>query len=300
LIIVSFLCFLLINTMSSDPAEVVLRTRQTPVITEIAIAEVREELGLDQPFLMRYGQWLKKSMVFDFGVSYVNNSRTVAQELKRTLPGTLQLAISSVILVMVVSIPIGVMCAYYKNRLVDKIVRTLLFGMVAMPSYWFALLCIWFFSVKLDLLPTGGRGGWQSYILPVLSVSIGYISIYVRLIRSNVIEVLEEDFVFFGRARGLSEGYILRRHVLKNSLQSCITALGMSIPQLIAGTLVVENIFSWPGIGRLSIEAILNRDYPIIQAYIWLIGLLFILFNLFFDLLHAVIDPRIRKSEVTL
>ena len=295
LVVVSFACFLMIQTMSSDPAEVVLRVRQTPIVTDKAIEEMRIELGLDKPFLTRYAYWIVDSFKFDFGVSYVNPARTVASELKRCLPATLQLALASVVFVFMVSVVLGTLAAYYKDSWIDKSIRFLLFNFSAMPSYWFALLAIWFFSLYLGWLPTGGRGGFETLILPVLTISLGQIAIYVRLIRNNMIEVLKEDFVFYAKARGIGPFRLLTQHVLKNSLQSSITALGMSIPQLIAGTLVVETVFSWPGIGRLSIEAILNRDYPIIQAYVWLIALLLILFNLLFDILHAINDPRIRN-----
>ena len=258
---------------------------------------MRIELGLDQPLLTRYGRWLVDSLKFDFGVSYVHPTRTVASELKRSLPATLQLALVTVIFVFISSITLGTLAAFYKDRWPDKCIRFFLFNFSAMPAYWFALLSVWFFSVYLDWLPTGGRGGIETFILPVLTLSLGQMSIYVRLIRNNMIEVLNEDFVFYAKARGIHPFKLFSRHVLKNSLQSSITALGMSIPQLIAGTLVVETIFSWPGIGRLSIDAILNRDYPIIQAYVWMIGLMFILFNLLFDIIQAINDPRVRYHE---
>lgn len=297
ILIVSFACFIMMQAMRSDPAEVVLRVRQTPIITDEAIEEMRIELGLDQPILTQYGKWLFNSLKFDFGVSYVHPTRTVASELKRSLPATLQLALTTVFFVFFMSVLLGSLAAFYKDRWIDKLIRFFLFNFSAMPSYWFALLSVWFFSLYLDWLPTGGRGSLETFILPVLTLSLSQLSIYVRLIRNNMIEVLNEDFVFYARARGIHPLKLFSRHVVKNSLQSSITALGMSIPQLIAGTLVVETIFSWPGIGKLSIEAILNRDYPIIQAYVWMIGLMFIFFNLLFDLIQAVNDPRIRYHE---
>ncbi|MBP2028514.1 nickel transport system permease protein [Acetoanaerobium pronyense] len=298
LIIVSLACFLMIQGMNSDPAEVVLRVRQTPIITEQAVEEMRIELGLDKPLFSRYVDWFSKSLRFDFGVSYVNPKRTVVSELKRSLPVTVQLALLSVLVVFITSLILGSLAAYHKNRSIDKIIRIFLFTFSSMPSYWLALMLIGFFSIRLNLLPTGGKSdSLHSLILPVITLSLAQIPIYVRLIRSNMIEVLNEDFIFYARAKGVHPLLLLKRHVLKNSIQSSITALGMSIPQLIAGTLVVENIFSLPGIGRLSIEAILSRDYPVIQAYVWLIGLLFILFNLIFDVIQGLNDPRIRQRE---
>lgn len=298
LIVVSFVCFLMIQAMSSDPAEVVLRVRQTPVITEEAIEEMSIELGLDKPFLVRYGHWLMDSFRFDFGVSYVHPSRTVASELKRCLPATLQLALATVSFVMIISLILGTLAAYYKDTWIDKIIRFFIFTFSAMPSYWFALLSIWIFSLTFNWLPTSGRGGLETFVLPVLTLSLGQISIYVRLIRSNMVEVLKEDYILYAKARGIGSFKLLIQHVLKNSLQSSIAAFGMSIPQLIAGTIVVEKIFSWPGIGRLSIEAILSRDYPLIQGYVWMIALLFIFFNLIFDIIHVFMDPRLKNKEL--
>lgn len=175
--------------------------------------------------------------------------------------------------------------------------RGVVFATTAMPVYWVGLLLIWIVSIKLDLLPTSGYGGFSSLILPAFTVALSYISTYIRLIRNNMLENMREDYVLYAQARGLKQRSILVRHILKNSLQSCVTAIGMSIPQLIAGTIVVENVFAWPGVGRLCIASIFNRDYPVIQAYVLLVGVLFVFFNLFFDILQYVADPRLRERK---
>lgn len=293
---ITFLCFLFINLIPSDPAEVALRVRQIPVITEEAIAEMREELGLDKPFLIRYINWLRASLRLDFGVSYVNPSRTVVSEIGRTLPATLELAFASFLLVLFTSLPIGFFCAVYKDSWFDRLIRLFIFMVSAMPSYWVGLLLIWVFSINFGLFPTNGRGGLSTLILPAITVSLSYISTYIRLIRSNMLENMNNDYVLYAKARGLKTKVVLLRHVLKNSLQPCMTALGMSIPQLIAGTVVVENVFSWPGLGRLCVTAIFNRDYPVIQAYVLLIGILFVVFNLIFDIMQYSLDPRLTKE----
>lgn len=296
LIGITFLCFIFINLIPSDPAEVALRVRQVPVITDEAIAEMRGELGLDKPFLVRYINWLRACIRLDFGVSYVNPSRTVAGEIARTLPATLELAFASFILVLLISLPIGFFCAVYKDSLFDRFIRMFIFMISAMPSYWVGLLLIWIFSINFGLLPTNGRGGFSHLILPAVTVSLSYISTYIRLIRANMLENMKNDYVLYAKARGLKPKVVLVRHVFKNSLQPCMTALGMSIPQLIAGTVVVENVFSWPGLGRLCVTAIFNRDYPVIQAYVLLIGILFVVFNLIFDILQYTLDPRLTKE----
>lgn len=297
LLIISFLCFVFINLIPSDPAEVALRVRQIPVITEETIAEVSAELGLDKPYFVRYFNWLFDCLRGDFGISYANPSRTVAGELLRCLPATLQLAGASFVIVIILSIPIGVLCAVYKDSIFDKITRAIVFITTAMPAYWVGLLLMWIVSLKLDLLPTNGNGTWQHLILPAFTVSLSYISTYIRLIRNNMLENMKQDYVLYANVRGLPQKLILVKHILKNSMHTCIVAIGMSIPQLISGTIVVENVFAWPGLGTLCISSIFNRDYPIIQAYVLLIGTLFVVFNLLFDILQTVSDPRMRKGE---
>lgn len=293
---ITFICFVFVNLIPSDPAEVALRVRQVPIITEEAIAEVREELGLDKPFFLRYMQWLGDCIKFDFGISYTNPSRTVLGELSRCLPATLQLAGLSLAFVIGLSLPIGFLCAVYKDSLFDRLMRGVVFMTTAMPTYWTGLLLVWLFSIKLKLLPTSGNGGFRNLLLPAFTVSLTYISTYIRLIRNNMLENMMQDYVLYANARGLRHRVVLVRHVLKNSLQSCVTAIGMSIPQMISGTIVVENVFAWPGLGKLCINSIFNRDYPVIQAYVLLIGVLFVVFNLIFDIIQSAADPRIRKE----
>jgi len=292
---ISFLCFIFISLIPSDPAEVALRIRQVPIITDEVIAEVRTELGLDKPFIARYFLWLWDCVRLDFGVSYTNPARTVIFELSRCLPVTLRLSITSLVLIVLLSVPIGFFSAVYKDRSFDKVVRFFVFIVTAMPSYGIGLLLMWIFSIKLDLLPTSGNGGVKHMILPALTVSLSYISTYIRLIRNNMLQNFNEDYVLYANVRGLKRVDIHIKHILKNSLQSCITAIGMSIPQLIAGTIVVENVFSLPGLGRLCITSIFNRDYPVIQSYILMMGVLFIMFNLIFDIVQFFADPRLRK-----
>ena len=274
---ISFIAFILINFMPSDPAEVALRVNEI-IPTDEAVASMRAELGLDQPFFVRYFRWLFDCLRLDFGVSYTNTNRTVIGEISRCIPVTLNLAALSLIIVLAVSIPIGVLSAVYKNSVFDKIIRFFVFIGTAMPNYWLGLVLIWFFGVKLRILPTNGATSFKHYILPAVTLSMTYISTYVRLIRN------------------IKKSVIVYKHVLKNSLQSSMNALGMSIVQLISGTVVVENIFAIPGIGRLCISAIFNRDYPVIQAYILMMGVMFVFCNLAIDIVQCFIDPRMKRG----
>lgn len=296
LLLISFLCFVFINLIPSDPAEVALRVRQTPVITAEAIEQVREEMGLNDPYLVRYVNWLSDCLRLDFGVSYTNPSRTVLGEIVRCLPATFILSMASLVFVIVLSLPIGFFCAVYKDSIFDRMVRGIVFMTTAMPAYWIGLLLIWLVSIKWDLLPTSGSGTIKHLILPSFTVSLTYISTYIRLIRNNMLENMKEDYVLYANARGLRQRNILVRHILKNSLHTCIVAIGMSVPQLMAGTIVVENVFAWPGLGKLCITSIFNRDYPVIQTYVLLIGTLFVVFNLLFDIIQSVADPRLRRE----
>ena len=297
LLAISFICFLFINLIPSNPAEVALRVQQMPVITEEAIAEMEAMLGLNKPFLIRYVDWLVGCLHGDFGISYVNPARTVASELMRSLPATLQMAGASFVIVVVLSIPIGFLCAVYKDGWFDKIMRGVVFITTAMPAYWVGLLLMWGVGVKLGWLPTNGSGTWKHLLLPAFTVALSYISTYIRLIRNTMLENMKQDYVLYANVRGLPQKAILVKHILKNSMHTCIVAMGMSIPQLISGTIVVENVFSWPGVGTLCISSIFNRDYPVIQTYVLLIGVLFVVFNLLFDILQTVSDPRLRKED---
>lgn len=291
LIGISFLSFIIINLSPSDPAEVALRVNEI-VVTEDAKQRMKEELGLDKPFLKRYSIWLKDCLQGDFGKSYINKE-PVVNEIKEALPNTIELAVVSLSITLIVSVCVGVFCAVYENSIADKITRIFIFLGTAMPSFWVGIILMWVFAVKLDIFPTSGMESKNSVVLPSLTLSLAYISTYVRLIRNNMIKNKKEDYVLYAKVRGLKESTIIK-HIFKNSLQSSITALGMSVPKLIAGTVVVENIFAWPGVGRLCVDAIFNRDYPIIQAYILIMALMFVVCNLLVDILSVSIDPRIR------
>ena len=296
LLVISLVCFVFINLIPSSPAEVALRVRQVPIITDELVAEVERELGLDKPYLIRYLDWLVNCLRGNFGISYVNPARTVTGEILRCLPATLQLAGASLVMVLLLSIPIGFFCAVYKDGWFDKVMRGLVFLTTAMPAYWVGLLLMWIVAIRMDLLPTSGGGDWRNLILPAFTVSLSYISTYIRLIRNNMLENMKQDYVLYANVRGLPQKNILVKHILKNSMHTCFVAIGMSIPQLIAGTIVVENVFAWPGLGTLCISSIFNRDYPVIQTYVLLIGVLFVVFNLLFDILQTLSDPRMRKE----
>lgn len=293
LIGISFLSFALISLSPSNPAEVALRVNEI-VPTEEAVRAMEEQLGTNKPYIERYVTWLTDSLQGDFGNSYVNN-KPVATLIGQAIPNTIKLALLALLITIVFSVLVGILCAVYEGSFGDKLARALVFVGTAMPSFWVGLLLIWIFSVKLNLFPTSGMERPSSIVLPAITLALSYTSTYVRLIRNNMVQNKHENYVYYARIRGLKETTIIK-HIFKNSLQSSLTALGMSIPKLIAGTVMVENIFAWPGVGRVCVDAIFNRDFPVIQAYILLMAVLFVICNLLVDIFSVAIDPRMRKE----
>lgn len=294
MLLISLVAFGLLHLVPSDPAEVALRINDIELTPEI-IAQTRQELGLDQPFWQRYWQWLGNIVRFDFGRSFINN-QPVLDEMLNALPTTLLLAGSALALIVVVSVILAILAVFKPNHALDNSVRAVLFLFMAMPNYWLALLLIWGLAVKLNLFPVSGQEQPQGIILPSLTLALGYIGTYFRLLRGAMLNQLQQPYIFYARARGLSDKRLIFRHVLPNSLHNVLTGIGMSIPKLLAGSVVVENLFALNGVGRLCIQAIFGRDYPMIQAYVLVMAGLFLIFNLVIDVLHHWLDPRLRKG----
>ena len=292
LIGITFVAFCLASLSPSDPAEVTLRIHMVVPTPEL-IAQTRSEMGLDDPFLMRYAHWLADALQGDLGRSWATG-RPVAEELALALPPTLALAATSLALILLFSLSAGILAAKYEGRWPDRLIRGVLFITTSTPAFWAGLLLIWLFSVHLDWLPTGGLEGPSSLVLPAVTLALPYLAAYARLLRNSMVQTAQEDFVLYARACGRSRGAILRM-VLRNSLQASLTALGMSLPKLVAGSFVVECIFAWPGLGRLCVTAIFNRDLPVIQAYVLLMAVLFVAGNLCMDICAGLLDPRLRE-----
>ncbi|AFC29072.1 ABC transporter permease [Paenibacillus mucilaginosus 3016] len=294
IVIISFLTFVLINLSPQDPAEVVLQAQGVPQITKELIAQTRAELGMDRPFLTRYFHWLTACLQLNFGNSYVTGEPVWAL-LGPAFSNTFKLTLVSVIAMIALSIVLGVMCALKEGGLMDQSVRGVSFFLTSMPSYLLAALMIWYFSVKLDLLPTSGMESYPSYVLPVTIIAVNYAGIYFRIVRSSMISNLHEDYVLYGRACGLPERKITI-HMVRNSLQVAVSVFCMAVPIILGSTVVVENMFAWPGLGSLSVKAILSRDFPMIQAYVLVLAVSFVLFNTVSDMVNAAMNPRVRRD----
>lgn len=294
LIGITIITFAIAEFSSTDPAEASIRVNGMLPTAEL-IEATRQEFGLDKPFLTRYADWLSSALHGDLGLSYVTRL-PVTDSILEALPATLFLALTALFIIMSVSLAAGTLSARAENSKTDWFIRGFIFFTTSMPGFWAALILIWIFSVQLNLLPTSGMRSVSSVVLPAVTLSLAYIGTYMRLIRSEMLKTAHEDWVLFARGRGLSEKRITW-HMIKNSLHASLTALGMSIPKLIAGAFIIESIFAWPGIGRLCVEAVFNRDLPIIQAYVLLMATLFVFFNLVSDLLGLFLDPRQRDNS---
>jgi peptide/nickel transport system permease protein/nickel transport system permease protein len=289
---ISVITFGLIHMVPCDPAEVYLRLSQIPP-TDEAVALVRSELGLDRPLYIQYFDWLWKVFHLDFGKSFVTR-QPVLPSVLYYIPATIQLTVCSLLLMFLISIPLGIWAALYKDSLLDQFSRILAFIGASMPSFWLGFLLLYVFSLKLDLLPVTGRGTFLHLILPSLTLALGYAATYTRLLRTSMLENLNKDFVLYARVRGIKEKLIIGKHVFKNALLPMVTAFGMSLGHLLAGSVIVENIFAWPGVGRYCVFSIFSRDYPVIQCYVCLMAVIFVVCNLLVDIAYVFLDPRIK------
>ncbi|NLU11251.1 MAG: ABC transporter permease [Tepidanaerobacter acetatoxydans] len=292
--------FLLTSLAPGDPVEVILRSRGIDPNKE-TIEVFREKMGLNCPLYIQYVKWLRKVIHLDLGSS-LKTDTPVLEEFLIRLPATLELAICSIVVTIVLSIPLGIISAIYKNSIIDYLTRALAVLGNCIPDFWLGLLLIYLLSVKMKLFPVMGREGVKSIVLPTATLSFNMIASYVRILRATMLDVLSQDFVKVAEAKGLRRKWLISRYGLKNSLIPLITLFGMSLGRLLGGSVVVESIFAWPGIGKYIIDSIFVRDYPVIQGFVLLMALVFVFMNLFIDILYCIIDPRIRymggeKSE---
>ena len=292
--IVSFFAFVLVNLSAKEPAMIVLEAQGVPQITDELVRQTNAEYGFDNPFLVRYGDWLKKAVRFDFGESFVSKVE-VSTVIVRAFGYTLQLALATTVITIVFSLLFGILCVIWEDRAFDRVTRAVMFLLSAMPAYWIGTLSVWLFSVKFSWLPTSGVGSLKNFVLPTLVMAIGYCGFYFRMIRNSMLENVNENYVYFYRSSGVEEKKIVR-HILKNSLQTVISAFSMAIPGMVAGTVVIENVFAWPGLGRLCVGAIFSRDIPVIQAYVLLLALFYCTFNILSDIVNAAVNPRLGKA----
>jgi peptide/nickel transport system permease protein len=296
---VSFAVFLIIQLVPGDPARVVLGVQAS----EENVAAMRERLGLNRPFWVQYGSWLGNALQGNLGRSLITGQSVSAQIMQR-LPATLQLAGAALLVGLLIAFPAGIVSALRPGSKTDIFTSVVSQIGVTVPDFWLGILLVLLFSLTLRWLPPSGYTpiqesitGWLSHIaMPALTAGIISGAIQTRFIRSAMLEVLHQDYVRTARAKGLREPLVILRHALRNALIPIVTIIGLQITALLSSVVVVEVVFAWPGLGRLALDAVLDRDYPLLQGAVLVIAALLTLVNLLVDLLYVVIDPRIEYA----
>ena len=287
--IVVTLVFALIHLVPGDP--VALMLGEGASVTEIE--RLRTELGLDRPILDQYKSYMAGLIRGDLGVSF-RNQEPVSTSIRTRYPATIELAVAALLVSLSIALPLGVISAVRRGRFTDKFISFLTLLGVSLPNFALGPLMVLLFSIGLGLLPVSGRGGFAYLVLPACTLGGALAAITTRMVRSSMLEEIQQDYVRTARAKGISEQGVLFRHALQNGMIPVITILGLQTGTLLAGAIITEMIFAWPGLGRLTFQAISARDYPLAQGCILAIALTYILINLFTDLLYSFVDPRIR------
>lgn len=290
---ITFLSFMMIKLAGSD---VIVQRYENMgiVLSQEVIDAYRNELGLNQPLINQYFSWVIKLLQGNMGVSYVSGNDVFTTVISK-LPATILLSICSIILTIIISIPLGIVSAVKQNQLIDNFIRIFSFIGNSMPNFFVALLLMYFFSIKLKILPVISNSlSVNSLILPTLTLAIAMSSKYIRQVRATILDELNKDYVLSAKARGVKFSTILFKNVLRSSLTTIITLLSLSIGSLLGGSAIVESIYMFDGIGKLAVDAINMRDYPMIQAYVMWMAFIYVFINLVSDILYHVIDPRIR------
>ena len=297
LLAITFLSYGMMRLAGSDVVEQKMENTSGTVSQEM-IDAAKEELGLDKPFIVQYFTWLGNLLKGDMGTSYVSN-KPVFSTFVSKLPATLLLTFVSILLTVVISIPLGIWSAVKQNTATDYIIRTASFIGNSLPNFFVSLLLMYLFAIKLDWFPVISKGvSLQSVALPALTLAIAMSAKYLRQVRATVLDELSKDYVLGAKARGVKFSTTMVRSVLKASLVTIITLLTLSIGSLLGGTAIVESIFMWDGVGKMAVDAINMRDYPIIQAYVMWMAIIYVLVNLITDLSYHFLDPRIRLGGI--
>lgn len=292
---ISFFTFGLTYLSPGDPAEIML-TECGNLPTPELLEQTRHELGLDRPFLEQYTTWLGKMLRGDMGQSY-SMKVPVIDKLTACFWPTLELALLSLLIMIIISVPLGILSAVYRNKLIDYIVRVITFFGVSVPNFWLGLILLSIFGVQLRWVSvSGGTTDFKSVILPSVTLAIAMAAKYTRQVRTAVLEELNQEYVVGARMRGIKESTILWKHVLPNATLPLVTLLGLSLGSLLGGTAVVEIIYNWPGMGSMAVKAISCRDYPLVQGYVLWIALLYMGINLIVDLSYYYLDPRLKEE----
>lgn len=290
--VTTILVTLLIHIVPGDPVQIMFAQSQGS--TPEQIEQVRINLGLDQPIYIQYLNYINQLSEGDLGKT-IRGGQPVLEVIFQRLPNTILLATSAMMIAILLGVPLGFLAAYNKGTIADTFIMILAISGISMPHFWLGLILLFIFAVDLGWLPVSGSG-LLNLILPALTLGISNAAIFARLTRTSMIEILQQDFVITALAKGLPKRYVLRKHVLRAGLIPLVTMMGMQFAFMMGGAIVVENIFSWNGVGRMAVEAIFQRDYPIIQGFILTFSVIVVFVTISLDVIYAFIDPRIRRS----
>ena len=291
---VTMMTFLIMHFTPGDPAEMIAMARYgVDDLTQEDIECVRIQEGLDAPIHIQYLRWLNHALHGDLGCSLTNGDPVLSEILIR-FPATIKLAVVSMIIALIIAIPVGIISATRQYSLIDNASMMGAMLGVSMPNFWLGLLLILFFSLYLGWFPVCGYGGFEYIVLPALTLGTGMTAITARLMRSNMLEVLRQDYIRTARAKGLGEKVVISKHALKNALIPIVTVIGMQFGRVLEGAVIVETIFAWPGIGKLLVDSIYARDFAMIQGGVLFVAAIFVIVNLVVDISYTYLDPRIR------
>jgi ABC-type dipeptide/oligopeptide/nickel transport system permease component len=283
--------FFLFKLIPGDPATVFAGEQASPA----TIARVRERLGLDQPIMVQYWRYLQRLVKGDLGTSFINGMEVI-DLVKARFPNTIRLAFISTILSAFLGVSIGMVSALKRETIIDYLLTVVALLGISIPIFWLGLLLIYIFSVELSLLPIAGAATWKNYIMPVCTLSAVSVASILRITRSSILEVMGEDFVRLARAKGLKESRVVFRHVLPNALIPVVTVIGLQFGYMLGGSIITETIFGWPGMGRMLVVAVNQRDVMVVQGVLIVFATSFVLVNLIVDIVYALIDPKISYS----
>ena len=292
---ISIITYSLVYLSPSDPAEIQLLANDvTP--TEEALEKLRDEMGLNEPFLVQYMNWLKDLLSGDLGYSY-HFRENVSEVILDKLPLTVLLACAAFIIFVVSSLVLGILSAVYQNRLIDYVIRVVSFMGISVPGFWLGLILLYVFAVKMKVLPVTYTGEWYNIILPAVTLACPLIGKYTRLIRAEVLEQYRSDYVIGARMNGTSGWHIMMQYILPNAIINLVPLIGLSIAALLGGTVIVESIFSWNGLGMMASDAITYRDYDLLQTYVLFMTIIYVVINFTVDIAVRMLDPRLARNE---
>ena len=291
IVLISFVTFGILQFAPGSPIDVMMGDTQ---LTQVQLDALERKWGLDRPWYEQYFTWAGNMLRGDFGVSIVRTGQPVSDMLRDAAPVTLKLNAIAFAISLSVAIPVGVAAAVRRNSLFDYVSMVAATFGIALPAFWISLMLIIIFALKLGWLPSSGSGSWKNYVMPVAVLATEQTALLARVARGSTLEVLRQDYVTTARAKGLANRVVITRHVFRNAMLPIMTLIGLRLAFLLSGTLIVETIFAWPGIGRLFIDSVFRLDYQVVQAIVLLLAVLVVVMNLLTDLLYAVVDPRIR------